>query len=236
MINVTKNFNQILELIQNFSTLAHRSANSVRLLAVSKTKPIENIIDVYKAGQRIFGESYAVEAADKITKIKEMGITDIEWHFIGPIQSNKTKLIANNFDVVHSLDRIKIAERLNDQRLESLPKLKVLIQVNISNEEQKSGCNIDEIDNLISYIKTNCPKLELKGFMGVAEDTENKEIIDSQFKVLSEIFNHYKNIDENISELSIGMTNDMDLAIKNGSTMVRIGSAIFGAREYHKNN
>lgn len=231
--NITSNLKKVHDEINSCLQRAERSQNDLTLLCVSKTKPISQIIEAYNAGERHFGESYISEAKDKIPQIKEMEYKDIVWHFIGPIQSNKTKHIAELFDIVESVDRLKVAQRLNDQRPKNLPPLKVLIQVNISNEEQKSGCSYADLDALINEIQ-NLPQLELCGLMGVAEDTADKEIIDKSFVKLHETFNSLKQKLPHFDILSIGMTHDMDLAIKEGSTEIRIGTAIFGARNYGK--
>ncbi|MCI5639085.1 MAG: YggS family pyridoxal phosphate-dependent enzyme [Succinivibrio sp.] len=204
---------------------------SVNLLCVSKTKPEDLIKQAYACGERHFGESYAVEASEKIQSLKAQGYNDIVWHFIGPIQKNKTKLIAANFDIVESVDRDIVAKRLNDQRPDELPALDVLVQVNISHEDQKSGCEESDIDDIISCINS-LPKLRLRGFMGIATDTTDKALIESEFAHLKALFDKYKTKFDNFDILSMGMTHDLDLAIKHGSNEVRIGTAIFGAREY----
>ena len=181
--NITSNLKKVHDEINSCLQNAGRSQNDLTLLCVSKTKPISQIIEAYNDGERHFGESYISEAKDKIPQLKEMGYKDIVWHFIGPIQSNKTKHIAELFDIVESVDRLKIAKRLNDQRPEDLPPLKILIQVNISDEEQKSGCSYADLDKLINEIK-NLPRLELCGLMGVAEDTDDEEVIDKSFAKL----------------------------------------------------
>lgn len=234
MHKIQQNLILTKQLIKENSIISHRDQNSVEILAVSKTKPTDLIKEAYECGQRKFGESYAQEACDKVKYFRENGYKDIEWHFIGPIQSNKAKLIAQHFDVVESVDREKIAQRLNDNRPLELGKLQVLIQVNISNESQKSGIEINKVNDLVKYIANNCPNLQITGFMGIATDTDNKEQIISEFKSLKIIFDNYQKTNPDIKCLSMGMTNDLPEAIMCGSTMVRIGTAIFGAREYHK--
>ena len=231
MSTIQENILQIREQIKEFALLSNRKPEHITLLAVSKTKPISDIQEAYDAGQRIFGESYIQEAAQKIEYFRSAGHSDIKWHFIGPIQSNKTKTIAENFDVVQSLDRIKIAKRLNEQRPENLRPLEVLIQVNISNEPQKSGISIAELPALIAEVH-NCPRLILKGFMGIATDTTDSQKISKEFNILYEIFKEAKITYPQIDILSMGMSGDLGQAITAGSTMVRIGSAIFGARNY----
>lgn len=204
--------------------------NDICLLCVTKTKPIEDIIVAYNEGYRHFGESYINEAVDKIKTLKEMGYNDIIWHFIGPIQSNKTKAIAENFDIVESVDREKIIKHLNDKYPHE-NKLQILLQVNISHEEQKSGCSFDDIPKLVSLINEQ-EHLKLCGLMGVAKDTDNFDEIFSSFLRLKECFDKIKEDNKDLTILSMGMTHDLELAIKAGSNEVRIGSAIFGPRLY----
>ena len=192
--------------------------HQVTLIAVSKTKPASDIQQAIDVGQRHFGENYLQEALDKIDSLKNQ---DLIWHFIGPIQSNKTVKIAQNFDWVHSVDRLKIAQRLNDQRPKNLEKLNVLLQVNIDNEATKSGVLEDEIDELISHFE-NFQNIALRGFMCIPSPDNTEK----SFKKMAEILQKYPNLDT----LSMGMSNDLDLAIKNGATFVRIGADIFGKR------
>jgi pyrroline-5-carboxylate reductase len=231
MDEIRENLSKVHQDIISSCSKYGRKENEVCLLCVSKTKPEEKIIAAYNCGERHFGESYAVEASEKISHLKDLGYKDIVWHFIGPIQKNKTRLIAEHFDMVESLERAIVATRLNDQRPEGLPPLEVLIQVNISDEDQKSGCDISEIDSLIETVQ-KCPKLKLRGFMGVGMDTPDFEIIDKEFSKLKSLFDEYSKKLEDFNILSIGMTHDLDIAVKNQTTEVRIGTAIFGAREY----
>ncbi len=212
-----------------------RDAEDITLLCVSKTKPVASILEAYNAGERHFGESYAHEAEAKINEIKILGYNDIVWHFIGPIQSNKTKIIASCFDIVESVDREKIARRLNEQRPAELKPLDVLIQVNISDENQKSGCSFTDLPALISTIQ-ELPRLKLRGLMGIARETDDVTEIEKEFTALQQVFNKYHASLPDFDMLSMGMTHDMDSAIKCGSTEVRIGTAIFGAREYQQRN
>lgn len=232
MSTIQENIQNIKANIAKITASAHREQNSVTLLAVSKTKPISDILSAYAEGQRLFGESYAQEACDKIEQINKLGIKDIEWHFIGPIQSNKTKIIAEHFDFVQSIDRIKIAQRLNDQRPINKPPLQILIQINISNEPQKSGITYEKLPELISAINS-FKNLELRGFMGIAENTNDNTKISTEFARLNNLFLELHKKNKSINILSLGMTSDMNEAIINGSTMVRIGTAIFGARQYY---
>ena len=192
--------------------------NQVTLIAVSKTKPASDLQQAIDAGQRHFGENYLQEALDKIESLKKQGLI---WHFIGPIQSNKTKQIAQNFSWVHSVDRLKIAKRLNDQRPENLEKLNVLLQINIDNESTKSGILIDEIDELVTHFE-NFPNISLRGFMCIP----NPDNAEQSFAKMAKILQNHPNLDV----LSMGMSADLELAIENGATFVRIGSDIFGKR------
>lgn len=190
----------------------------VTLIAVSKTKPASDLQQVIDAGQQHFGENYLQEALEKVDTLKGKNLI---WHFIGPIQSNKTSKISENFDWVHSVDRLKIAKRLNDQRPEDMEKLNVLLQVNIDNELTKSGILEDEIDEFIPHFE-NLQNIVLRGFMCIP----NPDNSERSFQRMAEIIKKYPNLDI----LSMGMSNDLELAIENGATFVRIGADIFGKR------
>ena len=190
----------------------------VTLIAVSKTKPASDLQQAIDAGQQHFGENYLQEALEKIDSLKNQNLI---WHFIGPIQSNKTKQITQNFDWVHSVDRLKIAKRLNDQRPEELGKLNVLLQVNIDNEPTKSGVLEGEIDEIITHFE-NFPNISLRGFMCIP----NPDNAEQSFAKMAKILKKHPNLDT----LSMGMSSDLELAIKNGATFVRIGTDIFGKR------
>ena len=193
--------------------------NQVILIAVSKTKPASDLQQAINAGQKHFGENYLQEALEKIEILKAQ---DLIWHFIGPIQSNKTKSIAQNFDWVHSVDRLKIAKRLNDQRPKVLGKLNVLLQINIDNESTKSGILEEEIDEIITNFE-NFQNISLRGFMCIPSP-DNAE---QSFQKMAKIMQKHPEFDT----LSMGMSNDLDLAIENGATFVRIGTDIFGKRD-----
>jgi len=192
--------------------------NQVTLVAVSKTKPASDLQQAIDAGQKHFGENYLQEALEKIDALKGQ---DLIWHFIGPIQSNKTKQIAQNFSWVHSVDRLKIAKRLNEQRPENLEKLNVLLQVNIDNEPTKSGVLIDQIDDIIPHFQ-NFQNISLRGFMCIPSPDNSA----NSFAKMAKILNKHPHLDT----LSMGMSADLELAIENGATFVRIGSDIFGKR------
>lgn len=233
MSNIQENIKHIKQQIVKFANDVKRNPADISLLAVSKTKPITDIIEAYAEGQRQFGESYAQEACEKIDQLKAMGYHDIEWHFIGPCQSNKTKIIAEHFDIVQSVDRAKIAQRLNDQRPANKGALRIMLQINISAEDQKSGLTPEEVPALVNYITDNCPNLIIIGLMGIAENTTDNTEIKQQFDLLASIRQNLNPKYPSIQELSLGMTHDMAIAIAAGSTMVRIGTAIFGARNYN---
>jgi pyridoxal phosphate enzyme (YggS family) len=226
---------RLLAIKDQIASLTHqagRAPDDVQLLAVSKTKPIEAIYAAYQAGQRQFGESYVQEAIPKIQLLQtNPDYADIEWHFIGPLQSNKTKPVAEHFDWVHSVDREKIAQRLNEQRPAHLPALNICLQINISGEQTKSGINADEVFGLAGII-SQFPRLKLRGLMTIAENTDDMNIVRDNFLHMQQLFNQLKSQYPSVDTLSMGMTDDMPLAINCGSTMVRIGTAIFGSREY----
>ena len=198
-----------------------QSSQDVELIAVSKTRSINEIQEAVDAGQIHFGENYLQESIDKINYFEGIGLV---WHFIGPIQSNKTTSIANHFDWVHSVDRIKIAKRLSDQRSPSLGLLNILIQVNVDKEETKSGVYIEEIDEIVSELST-LPNLSLRGFMTIPKP-ENSE---SSFEEMKRLISKYPELDS----LSMGMSSDLEVAIENGANLVRVGTDIFGPRSYN---
>lgn len=234
MQNIIENLAAVHEQIAQDAASCGRKATEITLLCVSKTKSEDMIKSAYDQGERHFGESYVQEAVLKIESLKAQGFNDIIWHFIGPVQSNKTKHIAAHFDVVESVDRVKILERLNEQRPDNLPKLKVMIQVNISHEEQKQGCEISELVSLLEQASL-LTKLEVIGLMGVARIDAPQEELEQSFALLKQLRDQYALSYPSLRELSMGMTADMQCAIAQGSTEVRIGSAIFGARDYsHK--
>lgn len=222
----------IKEQIASHARQTGRQPEQIKLLAVSKTKPAEAIQAAYQAGQRLFGESYVQEAVTKVQYLKNIpDYADIEWHFIGPLQSNKTRLVAENFDWIHSIEREKIAQRLNEQRPAHLPALNICIQVNISGEQTKSGITADEVFGLAGII-SQFPRLKLRGLMTIAENTDDMNVVRDNFLHMQQLFNQLKSQYPSVDTLSMGMTDDMPVAISCGSTMVRIGTAIFGSREY----
>ena len=210
---IVQNLKEVQERIHALDKNQH-----VTLIAVRKTNPASDLQQAIDAGQRHFGENYLQEALEKIEILKNQ---DLIWHFIGPIQSNKTKQISQSFDWVHSVGRLKIAKRLNDQRPEGMEKLNVLLQVNIDNEATKSGALESEIDELIHHFE-NFKNITLRGFMCIP----NPNNAEQSFKKMAEILQKHHNLDT----LSMGMSADLELAIENGANFVRIGTDIFGRR------
>lgn len=210
-----------------------RPTNAVRLLAVSKTFPAEAVLELARHGQTAFGENYLQEALDKMARCAALRPeTAIEWHFIGPIQSNKTRPIAERFSWVQSVDRERIARRLSEQRPDTLPALNVCLQVNVSGEATKSGCAPDDAVALARLVAT-LPGLRLRGLMAIPEPTEDSAQQRRQCAALREVFERIRAEGVELDTLSIGMSDDLESAIAEGSTMVRIGTALFGARARH---
>ena len=227
MKNIPDSLASIRQDIHEIEQKYRRPAGSVRLLAVSKTRPVNDIQAAISAGQTDFGENYMQEAIDKITEIND---PHINWHFIGPVQSNKTGAISEHFQWVHSINRIKIARRLNDSRPEHLPPLNICLQVNISNEDTKSGVSLSELKNLAHYCST-LPRLRLCGLMTLPAFSENFEQQRAPFKQLREALFQLQSSFPSLDTLSMGTTHDMEAAIAEGATIVRIGTAIFGDRK-----
>ena len=219
MTNISHNLEQIRQQITTHAANCGREASQITLLAVSKTKPASAIEEAFASGQRDFGENYVQELAEKAETLKSLEIT---WHFIGPIQSNKTRQIAEHAHWVHSIDRAKIARRLSEQRPESMPPLKVCIQVNIDNSPTKSGVAESELGELIAEISA-LPHLSLQGLMAIPAPENAKDA----FERLNDLAKSHK-----LNTLSMGMSGDWQEAIAAGSTMIRIGTAIFGERDY----
>ncbi|MBU2880967.1 YggS family pyridoxal phosphate-dependent enzyme [Psychrosphaera sp. B3R10] len=213
--------------IQMAAQKAEKSATNVKLMAVSKTKPLSNIIAAYECGQRIFGENYAQELNEKYKALAHL--KDIEWHYIGPIQSNKTQIVAEAANWVDSVDREKIAIRLNNHAQQLEKNLNILIQVNISNSDKKSGVLITKVEELADVIN-NLPHLTLKGLMAIPDQHDDKQQLKNEFIQMHTCFMQLQHQYPTVDTLSLGMSGDMDLAIASGSTMVRIGTAIFGSR------
>ena len=223
MINIKDNLALIEQQILQACKQGNRPEKSVSLLAVSKTKPATLIEQAYQCGQLEFGESYVQEAVEKVKQLQHLPY--ICWHFIGPIQSNKTRPIADNFSWVHSIDRIKIAERLNDHRSAQDTPLNVCLQVNISGELSKSGVTVEDLPELVLFVE-QCKNLRLRGLMAIPEKNADK----ASYNKMLNLFMQLKEVHPQLDTLSMGMSNDLLPAIANGSTIVRVGSAIFGSR------
>ncbi|HHF3180139.1 TPA: YggS family pyridoxal phosphate-dependent enzyme [Vibrio alginolyticus] len=232
MSSIQQNIEHITSQIRYDEQKCGRTPESVQLLAVSKTKPVEAILEAYQAGQTAFGENYVQEGVSKVQHFAEHYPDNrIEWHFIGPIQSNKSRLVAEHFDWVHTIDRTKIAQRLNDQRPSELKPLQVLIQVNTSGEASKSGVTEAEVFELAELISL-LPNLTLRGLMSIPANVSDYESQLREFQKLATLKQTLEAQFPEIDTLSMGMSGDMTAAIEAGSTMVRIGTAIFGARDY----
>ncbi|WP_367086075.1 YggS family pyridoxal phosphate-dependent enzyme [Pseudomonas sp. HOU2] len=225
MSTIADNIQLVSSRIQAATAAAGRSENSVQLLAVSKTKPAQDLREAYAAGLRDFGENYLQEALGKQLELADLPLI---WHFIGPIQSNKTRAIAEHFDWVHSVDRLKIAQRLSEQRPAELPPLNICIQVNVSGEASKSGSTPADLPALAEAIST-LPRLKLRGLMAIPEPTEDRAEQDAAFAAVQRL---QASLNLPLDTLSMGMSHDLESAIAQGATWVRIGTALFGARDY----
>ena len=220
---IADNLQAVRQRIGRAAQAARREAGAVALLAVSKTHPAARIAEAHAAGQQAFGENYVQEAIEKMSVLQPLG-NELSWHLIGPLQSNKTKLVAERFQWVHTVDREKIARRLSEQRPADLPPLNVLIQVNASGEATKSGVAFAEVQNLAKTI-ASLPRLRLRGLMAIPEPGAPRE----RYREVNEAFGALKR-QFGFDTLSMGMSDDLELAIEEGATMVRVGTAIFGAR------
>ncbi|MCF5024164.1 YggS family pyridoxal phosphate-dependent enzyme [Pseudomonas lurida] len=225
MSTIADNIGQVSQRIRAAADAVQRDASSIHLLAVSKTKPAQAVREAYAAGMRDFGENYLQEALGKQAELTDLPLS---WHFIGPIQSNKTRAIAENFAWVHSVDRLKIAQRLSEQRPADLPPLNICIQVNVSGEASKSGCTPADLPALANAISA-LPRLKLRGLMAIPEPTEDLAAQDAAFATVREL---QARLNLPLDTLSMGMSHDLESAIAQGATWVRIGTALFGARDY----
>jgi pyridoxal phosphate enzyme (YggS family) len=224
--SVSANLAQVRKRIELACLAADRPADAVHLLAVSKTMPAQAVRDAYAAGQVAFGENYIQEGVDKIASLADL---PLEWHCIGPIQSNKTKLVAENFAWVHSIDRLKIAERLSAQRPANLPALQICLQVNVDGGSNKSGVTPVELLALAQAV-AQLPRLQLRGIMTIPEPAENEAAARAVHRQAKDLFDGLKAAGLNVDTLSMGMTGDLEAAVAEGSTCVRVGTAIFGQR------
>ncbi|OHY81457.1 YggS family pyridoxal phosphate-dependent enzyme [Marinobacter sp. AC-23] len=230
MGSIADNLGSVTRLIQKATLQAGREPGSVSLLAVSKTRTAQELREAVAAGQRAFGENYLQEALDKMAELHDL--KDIDWHFIGPIQSNKTRQIASAFSWVHSVDRLKVARRLNEQRETGLAPLNICLQVNINNEPSKSGCQPEELPELVSQISL-LPGLSLRGLMAIPDPDQTEPALSASFRKLANTLKELRQEHPKagpLDTLSMGMSGDLELAIAAGATWVRIGTAIFGGR------
>ena len=226
MTSISERLQAIRTGIRQAESAAGRAPDSVQLLAVSKTKPATDIREAYAAGQRLFGENYVQEALGKMEELTDLAL---EWHFIGPIQSNKTRPIAEHFDWVHGVDRLKIAQRLNDARPDHLPPLNVCIEVNVSGEDSKEGVAPEEVASLAAAI-VQLPRLRLRGLMTIPAPTHDPSLQQLPFRRMRELQGSLLAHGYPLDTLSMGMSEDYPAAIAEGATIVRVGTAIFGAR------
>jgi pyridoxal phosphate enzyme (YggS family) len=229
MTSIAANLQAVRARIAAACVAAGRPVDSVQLLAVSKTWPAASVLEAVAAGQRAFGENYVQEAIDKKAELACLKPDPgLEWHFIGPLQSNKTRPVAENFTWVHSVDRLKIAERLSAQRPPAMAPIQLCLQVNVSGEASKSGCSPAEVPALARAVAT-LPGLRLRGLMAIPEPTDDPARQQEQFAVLRRLRD---SLDMDLDTLSMGMSHDLEPAIMEGATIVRVGTAIFGQRNY----
>jgi len=226
MTSIACNLQAVRERIAKAAAACGRDPADIRLLAVSKTWPAQCVVEAAEAGQVAFGENYAQEGADKVEALSGQGL---EWHFIGPLQSNKTRLVANAFDWVHSIDRIRIAQRLSEQRDANRPSMNLCLQVNVSGEQSKSGVAPEQVVDLAEAIRL-LPKLRLRGLMCIPEPTEDEVLLRSRFALLRDLKDDLNTRGFELDTLSMGMSHDIEAAIAEGATIVRVGTAIFGSR------
>ncbi|MDD2913963.1 MAG: YggS family pyridoxal phosphate-dependent enzyme [Gallionella sp.] len=231
MTTIASNLQAVRNAIVTAAVTSGRTPDEVVLLAVSKTFPPAAMREAYHAGQSRFAESYVQEALEKLAALHDL---PIEWHFIGPVQSNKTRPIAENFSWVHSVDRLKIAERLSAQRPPDMPPLNVCLQVNVSAEDSKSGVAPDEVTGLAQAV-ARLPQLRLRGLMAIPAPCDDIAAQRLPFAQLRELRDQLNRQGLNLDTLSMGMSHDFAAAIAEGATMVRVGSAIFGSRNYGEN-
>lgn len=232
MTSIQHNLQQLRQRIRAAAAQCGRDPEDVTLLAVSKTKPASAVEEAIAAGQLAFGENYVQEGVEKIAALAAH--QQVQWHFIGPLQSNKSRLVAEHFAWCHTVDRLKIAQRLNDQRPAALPPLNVLIQVNISDENSKSGIMLEALPELAQQIAA-LPQLRLRGLMAIPAPESDYQRQLAVCQQMADAFQRLKQHYPDVDTLSLGMSDDMEAAIAAGSTMVRIGTAIFGARDYARN-
>ncbi|MFZ4538143.1 YggS family pyridoxal phosphate-dependent enzyme [Propionivibrio sp.] len=227
MTTISANLQAVLARIDAAARKSGRNSGDITLLAVSKTWPASNVRKAAVAGQKVFGENYVQEGVEKVAELAALGL---EWHFIGPLQSNKTRRVAETFDWVHSVDRLKIAERLAEQRPEGLEPLQVCLQVNVSGEASKSGVALSDVPLLAQQVAL-LPRLKLRGLMAIPAPLDDFAQQRQAFGRLRDVFEQLKGDGLPLDTLSMGMSHDLEAAIAEGATVVRVGSAIFGERK-----
>jgi len=228
MSAIASNLQAVKARIAEAARAAGRSPESIQLLAVSKTWPLACVLEAAAAGQHAFGENYVQEGVDKALATVNR---EIDWHFIGPLQSNKTRLVAEHFAWVHSIERLKIAERLSAQRPATLAPLQICVQINVSGETSKSGCAPDDALALCRAVAA-LPNLQLRGLMAIPEPADDIAAQRAPLRQLREIYEHIRAAGLPLDTLSMGMSHDLEAAVAEGATIVRIGTAIFGERNY----
>ena len=227
MNKIKKNILEIKKNISKISLDLNRTIDSVTLMAVSKKQTSENIREAYQAGQKDFGENYLQESISKIQELRDL---EIVWHYIGSIQSNKSKLIAENYDWVHSIDKISTLKKINNYRDSIKEKINICIQVNIDAEDTKSGIHINEVEDFIKEC-SSMSQINIRGLMAIPKFQKDNDLKNSAFKKIKRLFDDLVKKGYKLDTLSIGMSADYEEAIGSGSTIVRIGTAIFGERE-----
>ena len=228
MATIKENIQEVHRRLVNACTKAGRDPSAARLLVVSKTFEAAAVREAHAAGERAFGENYVQEALDKIAALADLR-AGIEWHLIGPLQSNKTRVVAEHFDWVHTVDRLKIAQRLSEQRPEGLAPLQVCLQVNISGEASKSGVAPADVPALAAQIAA-LPRLRLRGLMAIPEPAQDLDAQRLPHRQLAQLLQALREQGLALDTLSMGMSADLEAAVLEGATLVRVGSAIFGSR------
>lgn len=226
MTTISANLQAVLARIDAAARKFGRNPDDISLLAVSKTWPASDVREAVDAGQRAFGENYVQEGVDKTVELAGLGLI---WHFIGPLQSNKTRRVAEAFDWVHSVERLKIAERLSEQRPDNVPPLQICLQINVSGEETKSGMALSELPQLARQV-ARLPRLKLRGLMAIPAPVDDFETQRRSFRQVREAYEQLRGEGLALDTLSMGMTHDLEAAIAEGATLVRVGTAIFGER------
>ena len=227
MTSIAERLQAVTERLHEAESAAGRAPGTVTLVAVSKTQRADAIREAHAAGQRVFGENYLQEALEKMTALADLSL---EWHFIGPIQSNKTRPIAEHFAWVHGVDRFKIAQRLSDARSAALAPLDICIEVNVSGEQSKGGVPPGEVRALADEV-AQLPRLRLRGLMAIPAPTDDVALQHGQFRMLRELLDSLNAGGHKLDTLSMGMSEDFPIAIAEGATIVRIGTSIFGPRQ-----